>query len=246
MIGLATSPIRGLVHWLFGLALLGTLWVTAITSLSARPTATAVLTDLGAQVLNPYLVKGTDGLFGVSQTNYPILEQEAQAHPDQALTLPGLKVQVLGSEIVGHSYADGVRVIYGHVADAYYDGGASAVFALPQQYTQLIDNYGVFALPSGTTLPGGSSTSGTGSTGSQGSSSPSLPQIPQVPSFLQPIFNSLGLSPSTLTAAGHARIASTLTWWWSAAIILGLLAIVFNAGASRVRPAKQPSALAQR
>ncbi len=245
MIGIATSPIRGLVHWLFGLALLGTLWVTAITSLSARPNATLALTDLGAQALNPYLVAGTNGTFGVSQANYPVLQREAQAQPDQPLILPGLKVQVLGREIAGLSYADGVRVIYGHVADAYYDGGASAVFGLPQQYTQLIDTYGVFALPSGA-LPGGSSTSGQGSSGSSSGGQSSLPQVPQIPTFLQPIFYSLGLSPSTLTAAGHERIASTLAWWWTASVILGLLAIVFNAGASRVRPVKENSPMADR
>ena len=237
MFGSRPGPLRRLSHTLFGLALLGTLWVTSLSNLSARPTATAILTDLGAQVLNPYLLTHTDGAFGIGQTQYAALELVAQAQPGQPLPLPGLKARVLGREIVGQPYTTGVRVIYSHVADAYYDGGAGAVFALPQQFTQVIDTYGVFALPSSSTTPGSST---------QPSSSSAAPSLPQIPSFLKPFFFALGLSPTTLTAQGHAQIASILLWWWLAVIVFGLLAVILNGGSLQARQSRGRPEVVQR
>ncbi len=243
MFGSRPGPLRRLSHMLFGLALLGTLWVTSLANLSSRPTATALLTDLGAQVLNPYLVTHAGGIFGIDQTKYAALEQVAQAQPNQPLPLPGLKVTVLGRELVGQPYASGVRIIYGHVAEAYYDGGAGAVFAVPQQLSQVIGTFGVFALPSSTSNPG-SSTSGSSTQPGGTQSAPT--SLPQIPSFLQPFFFALGLSPQTLTATGHAQIASVLLWWWLAVIVFGLLAVILNGGSLQTRQQRGRSAAVQR
>lgn len=237
MFGSRPGPLRRLSHTLFGLALLGTLWVMSLSNLSARPTATAILTDLGAQVLNPYLLTHTNGLFGIGQTQYAALELVAQAQPGQPLPLPGLKATVLGREIIGQPYTSGVRIIYRHVADTYYDGGPGAVFALPSQLTQVIDTFGVFALPASSTTPGSSTQSGSPS---------AAPSLPQIPSFLRPIFFALGLSPTTLTAQGHAQIASILIWWWLAVIIFGALAVILNGGSLATRQSRGRPAVVER
>ena len=89
------SP-RGLAQTLFGFVMLGALWVTALTSLSARPTATAVMTEVGANLLNPYL---SSAKVGVTESSYAQLLQTATAHPNQSLALTFLKV---GDHELGH------------------------------------------------------------------------------------------------------------------------------------------------
>ena len=123
--------LRGFVYTLFGTLVLTTLWVTSLTILSSRPNATEILTQAGTQILNPFLV-GHDTSFGLSQQTYASLETSARSHPSQPLTFQVLKVRVLGREIIGRKYADVVHLVYSRVAEAYYDGGAGAVFNVPE------------------------------------------------------------------------------------------------------------------
>src|SRR5579885_2513002 len=111
----------GFVYTLFGVFILSTLWVTSLTILSARPNATAMLADAGANLLNPFLVGHGD--LGLSQTTYTRLEASARAHPSQPITLPVLKVRVLGREIVGISYAVFCLKKKKREAESYYYGG---------------------------------------------------------------------------------------------------------------------------
>lgn len=210
--------IRGRIHHLFGVVLLATLWVTSLANLSGRATATSVLTEVGANVLNPYLASNS---FGLAEKAYGGLQVAAKAHPNDALPLPFLKVQIKGSEIVGRNFADGTRIIYGKVAEGYYDNGPATVFNLPPQLSQAIDTYGLFL--------------------ATGSAPQNLPQgvtLPHLPSFLQPFFIATGLSPYTLTAQGHARIMSFLLWFWLATLILAALSFLLDTRSMSRRFAK--------
>ena len=216
------SP-RGLAQTLFGFVVLSALWVTALTSLSARPTATAVMTEVGANLLNPYL---SSAKVGVTESSYANLLQTATAHPNQSLALTFLKVGVPGKVIVGHSYSEGVRLIYGKVAEAYYDGGATNVLNLPPQLTQVLNTYGLFT--SGQALQQLQQQHSIA-----GQQLPQVPQLPQLPPFLQPFFTFVGLSPTTLTAEGHDRMAGLLIWFWLAALATGGLALLLTSGPQR-------------
>ncbi len=210
--------IRGRIHHLFGVVLLATLWVTSLANLSSRATATSVLTEVGANVLNPYLASNS---FGLAEKAYGGLQAAATAHPNDPLPLPFLKVQIKGSEIAGRNFADGTRIIYGKVAEGYYDNGPATVFNLPPKLSQAIDTYGLFL--------------------ATGSTPQNLPQgvtLPHLPSFLQPIFIATGLSPYTLTAQGHARIMSFLLWFWLATLALGALCLLFDTRSLRRRFSK--------
>jgi hypothetical protein len=204
---------RGLRGFLFGAILLSTLWVTSLTLLSTRDNATALLTEAGVHVLNPFLVGR--GL-GLSQSGYASLEAQARAHPNQPVALSVLTVRVLGREITGHSYADVVQLVYGRVAGGYYTGGPSAVFSLPAELKQALPAFALF---------GGSN---------------NLPALPgtstpiQLPTFLQPFFTFVGLTPATFTADGHARLAALLPVFWIAMAVLGALAVVLNRSGQRL------------
>ena len=80
----------------------------------------------------------------MTESSYAKLLQTATAHPNQSLALTFLKVGLPGKIIVGHPYSEGVRLIYGKVAEAYYDGGATNVLNLPPQLKQVLDTYGLF------------------------------------------------------------------------------------------------------
>ena len=94
ILGLPFKGISGLAHTLFGIVLLGALWVTSLTLLSARPTAVALLADAGAHTLNPQLVQVTQGAIGITPNSYAKLESAAKAHPSQPLDLSIIKVKV--------------------------------------------------------------------------------------------------------------------------------------------------------
>jgi hypothetical protein len=187
--------------------ILSTLWVTSLTILSARPNATAMLADAGANLLNPFLVGHGD--LGLSQTTYTRLEASARAHPSQPITLPVLKVRVLGREIVGKSYAGVVELVYSRVAEGYYDGGTAAVFDVPSQLQAVLPNFALFNPNNIPLVPGG-------------------PTPAQLPVFLQPFVTFVGLTPDTLTAAGHQKILNLLPWFWIALVALGVLAVLLN------------------
>ncbi len=203
---LSFNGIRGLVYGLFGVLVLSTLWVTSLTILSARPNAENVLTDAGTQVLNPFMV--SHGL-GLSEQTYAQLEASAKAHPGAPVALNVLKVRVLGREIAGKAYADGVRVVYRRVAEDYYDGGASAVFNIPPQLQSALPNFALFNPDNIPIIQGG-------------------PTPAQLPPFLKPFFTFVGLTPDTFTAGGHQKLLGLLPWFWIVTIVLGVLAVVLN------------------
>ncbi|HEX6796384.1 MAG TPA: hypothetical protein VF116_01580 [Ktedonobacterales bacterium] len=203
---LSFKGIQGMVYGLFGALVLSTLWVTSLTILSTRTNAENVLTEAGAQVLNPFMV--AHGL-GLSEQTYAQLEAGAKANPSAPLALSVIKVRVLGSEIAGKPYADGVRVVYHHVAEAYYDGGATAAFNVPPQLQSALPNFALFNPDNIPIIQGG-------------------PTPSQLPPFLRPFFTFVGLTPDTFTAGGHQRILDLLPWFWIVTAVLGVLAVLFN------------------
>jgi len=200
--------LRATVYALFGGLMLSTLWVTSLASLSAQPNATDLLTEAGSQVLNPFLVKQD---LGLTPTGYAQLQATGRAHPTQPLAVPLLKPQpaVLGSELAGRNYADGVRLIYSRVASAYYAGGPEAAFAVPDQLKDQLPNFALFN-PNNVPL------------------APNGPSPSQLPDFLQLLFTFVGLTPATFTAAGHQNLLDLLPWFWLAAAVLGVLAVALN------------------
>lgn len=203
---MSLSGIRGFVYTLFATVILSTLWVTSLTMLSARSSATALLTDAGADILNPFLVAHGTGL---SQSAYTKLEAGAKAHPSRALAIPFLKVSVFGREIVHESYPAAVRLVYGRVADTYYTGGPGAVFEVPPELGQVLPDFALFNPNSVPVIPGG-------------------PTAVQLPPFLQPFFVFIGLTPDTFTQSGHQHLLDLLPWFWVVVGVLGALAIVLN------------------
>ena len=198
--------LQGLVYTLFGTLVLSTLWVTSLTVLSTPTAATDLLTQAGTQVLNPFLVNHQ---LGLSESTYARLEVSARAHPSSYLSLSVLNVKVKGSEILGHSYADTVHLVYSRVATTYYDGGATAAFAIPAQLKKELPNFALFNPDNFQVIPGG-------------------PTVAQLPPFLQPLFVFTGLTPATFTESGHQRLLGLLPWFWGLTILLGLLAVLLN------------------
>jgi hypothetical protein len=125
---LVTGNLRGLFSFFLVLALFGGLWETALVGLSTRATATAVMTQVGVEIINPALQHGS---FGLSESGWVQLQAQAIANPTKPISIPGLKVQILGSQIAHKSFSDGTQAIYQLLAQAYYDGGAGAVFSGP-------------------------------------------------------------------------------------------------------------------
>jgi hypothetical protein len=125
---LMKGDFRGLFALLLGFALLGGLWETALFSLSAPKTATAVMTEAGVAVINPAL-----GSMGVGPTLLSAMQADAAIHPDDPVDIPGLKPDAVGlkkSDLVGLTFDQATRKIYGNVASAYYAGGPDAVFTV--------------------------------------------------------------------------------------------------------------------
>jgi hypothetical protein len=201
---LATGNVRGLATLVLGLTLVGGLWETSLYNLSSRATATSVMTEVGVELINPVLVNNS---LGLSNTLYTALLAQAKSNPSQALSIPGLKIQVTGREIAGKSFADGSRVIYQKVASGYYDGGWTAVLAVPDSLTHA---FGALAV-----LPQ--------AVASQGAKQVGAPQLPNVP---LPPLGAVGLSLQTFTAEGHAQVASLVKWFLGiAAAAMVLLAL---------------------
>lgn len=198
--------LRGLVYTLFGALILSTLWVTSLTLLSAPSSATTLLTAVGTQVLNPFLV---DHGLGLSPSTYASLETTARAAPAQPLALPVLKVRVLGREIIGRSYASTVHLVYSRVATVYYTSGAGAVFDVPSQLQQELPNFALFNPDNVPIVQGG-------------------PTVAQLPPFVQPLFVFTGLTPNTFTVAGHQHLLGLLPFFWGLSLVLGVLAVVLN------------------
>ena len=194
--------LRNLAHMIFGLLLLTALWVTALTTLSTKSSATAIITDLGVDALNPWLVsKG----FGVSAASYAKLEQSAGANPGKPLALSFIKPEILGSEIKGLPYDRGMHVIYGHVASAYYSGGPKAAFALPASVASAVQTFALFPEQYNSIVK---------STG--------------LPTWLQPFMLFTGLSPETFTTVGHASMASLLPKFWFAVMLFAGAILLLN------------------
>jgi hypothetical protein len=201
---LATGNVRGLITLVLGLALVGGLWETSLYNLSSRETATAAMTEVGVELVNPLLVNNS---LGLNNTLYGALQAQAKANPSQQLSIPGLKVQVTGRDIAGKSFTEGSRVIYTKVAARYYDGGWTAVLAAPDSVTR---GLGALAL-----LPQ--------AVASQGAKQVGAPQLPSVP---LPPLGAVGLSLQTFTAAGHAQVLALDKWLVGIALLCLLLLAV--------------------
>lgn len=194
--------LRNFAHTLFSIALLAALWVTALSFLSMRGPSTGIITDLGVDALNPWLVsKG----IGLDAAAYAKLQSAASANPGKPLPLTFIKPQVMGNEIKGVAYGDGVRVIYTHVADAYYDGGPSATFNLPAPVAAVVQTFALFPAHYDTAVK-------------------STP----LPSFIQPFFVYTGLTPDTFTATGHDRISGLAPKLWTPTLLLAAIIVALN------------------
>jgi len=197
--------IRGLLYTLFGTLMLSTLWVTSLTRLSDRPNAIPLLTEAGANILNPFLAK--QGL-GISQQTCKTLEASAKANPKASLSFSSvLKVHVPGSKIIGKNCDDVVRLVYNQVATTYYDHGPEAVFAIPTELKAALPSFAFFDLNKSAAAPGG-------------------PTVSQLPNFLQPFLVFVGLTPETFTIGGHQRLLSLLPFFWLAVVVLGGLTLL--------------------
>jgi len=194
--------LRNLAHTIFGFLLLTALWVTALSFLSMRPASTAVITDLGVDALNPFLVsKG----IGISPTNYAHLQQLASQSPEKALPISFIKAPIDGSELKGLTYEQATRLVYSKVANAYYDGGPSAIFNLPAPISSAVQTFALFPEQYDAAV-----------------------KSQPLPDWMQPFLLYTGLSPETLTATGHARISALLPKFWTAALLLAGVLVLLN------------------
>ncbi len=193
---------RNLAHMLLGIALLTALWITSLSFVSSRATATGLVADLGAQALNPWLVSQH---LGLSQSSYATLEAAATAHPNQPLNITFIKPTVSGSVIKGLDYKDGVYAIYHAVANTFYDGGPAATFALPSSVAGAVQTLALFPEQYN-----------------------SVVQKIGLPTWLQPFFQFTGLSIDLLTAEGHARVVGLLPYFWGAALLFGVLSVLLS------------------
>jgi hypothetical protein len=196
------------------LTLLAALWNTALAQLSARPTAIALLTQAGTDLINPLLTANGSGL---GPDLYQQLQTQASAHPNQALQIAFLRISIPGEAIAGKNFAAGSRAIYAQIAAAFYDGGPSAVFTLPPQLQALVGNYTPF-VPTGQNIH---------------SPLPSVP-IPQLPAFASTLWSGIGITPTTLTAAGHSAAENRLLWLWGISAVLALVVVLLSTGWDRL------------
>ncbi|HEY7021148.1 MAG TPA: hypothetical protein VH349_08525 [Ktedonobacterales bacterium] len=206
--GLVSLPFRMLFSFLLGIALFLALWETALFNVSARPTAVGLLTEAGVGIINPALTHSALGTFGLSESGFATIQAAAAVRPNDPVTIPGLNVEVRGSEIAGKNFDDATRVVYSKVAEKFYDGGAGAAFSVPSGLQQ--------ALGLLTFIPvlGGATTT------LNATASP---------------LSAVGLSLNTLTADGHAQVQTFMLWLWAAAGALALVIVFLSRGWSRVR-----------
>jgi hypothetical protein len=206
--GLVSAPFRALFSFLLGIALFLALWETALFNVSARPTAVGLLTEAGVGIINPALTHSALGTFGLSESGFATLQALAAAHPNDPVAIPGVNVEVKGSEIAGKSFDDASRVVYGKVAEKFYDGGAGAAFSVPSGLQQALGLLSFIPVLGGASANLNTATS--------------------------PLAT-VGLSLNTLTAAGHAQVQSFMLWLWAAAAVLALVIVFLGRGWSRVR-----------
>ena len=206
--GLVSLPFRMLFSFLLGIALFLALWETALFNVSARPTAVGLLTEAGVGIINPALTHSALGTFGLSESGFAAIQAAAAARPNDPVTIPGLNVEVRGSEIAGKNFDDATRVVYGKVAEKFYDGGSGAAFSVPSGLQQAL------GLLSFIPVLGGATTT------LNATASP---------------LSAVGLSLNTLTAAGHAQVQTFMLWLWAAAGALALVIVFLSRGWSRVR-----------
>ena len=213
------KTIRRYVTGLLALVLLGALWTTALGIISQRDNAVTLLTNAGTEALNPLLVNNGSGLGAGA---YAALEASAVAHPNQPLSIGFIKATVYGREIAGKNFADGTAAIYADVAKTYYDGGPGAAFSLPANLQNIVNTYSPF-------IQNAQNAAG------QAAGQLPIPQLPfQLPSFAEPLWAATGISPTTLTASGHAFETTWSQRFWLAALVLAALLALFSAGWERL------------
>jgi hypothetical protein len=206
-----TGRFRALFSLLLGIALFLALWETALYNVSTRQTAVGLMTEAGVGLINPALEHSAVGTFGLSESGFAALQAVASAHPTDPVTIPGLNVEILGSDIAGKSFDEASRVVYGKVAEKFYDGGAGAAFSVPGDLQRALGLLSFIPILGGTATNINTTSS----------------------TLFQPLA-AVGLSLNTLTAAGHAQVQTVMLWMWAIAGLLALLIILFSAGWSRV------------
>jgi hypothetical protein len=193
--------------WLLGLARLvltlglaigmgNALWQTFLVNVSARPAATTLIVEVGAEIVTPTIADRSDGL---NEAGWSAVQDVAKLHPDDSLPISGLRVTILGKDIAGKSYADGMRVIYGKVAGAYYDSGPNAVFDPDSVWAQAFNSLDQFV--------------GQAQAGQAGAAT-------QIPSIAVGV---LSATVQLLTAKGHAEAVTRDNWSIGIAAVLALL-----------------------
>ncbi len=177
------------------------LWQTFLVNLSSRTVATALITEVGAAFVTPAIASRSDGL---NEAGWSALQDSAKLHPNDPLPVPGLKVAILGKEIAGKSYTDGMRAIYAKLAGTYYDGGPSAVFDPDSVWAQTFSSLDQLA-QSGLAGQGGA--------------------VVQVPSIAAGLLTS---ALQVLTAQGHAAAVTRDNWSIGIASALALLLVLVS------------------
>lgn len=165
---------------LLALTTSATLFVTVLANLNSRGSVTGLAAEAGTELLTPTLISQA-----VIKADYQDMRTQAAAQPSGSVYFPFLRVPISANAIAGKSIADTLRVIYAHVAGAYYDGsGFDGIFGftspqLTQYHTQIAKNCPeVLALGDNATPPSDLDVSfifaaalGQNSTGSSGSKS---------------------------------------------------------------------------
>ncbi len=211
---LARGGFRGIISLLLGLALLGALWNASLFRLSSRESAVGMLTQIGVQVINPVLIRSQLG--GLSQSALGSIGKKCAT----AATVPGLKISVPCSQLQGKSLDDATQAVYADVANSYYDNGITGIFDanIPQPIVDLLSGQSLLPQVSSVSVPNGSTVT--------------VPHLPNNP--LLQLGAGVGLSISTLTAAGHAGEQTNMMWFGGAALLLLLLLALTSKGGKRL------------
>jgi hypothetical protein len=212
----ATGNFRGIFTLLLGLTLVWGLWETSLVRLSDPATAIPIMVEVGNRFITP-LIANAPG--GITESAYSNLEKLALSHPSQAISLPGIQVQILGSDIAGKkTLADGLAAIYPKLANVYYYKGPASVFTAGTQISNALGQFSTL----------------TQAVTSQGAQAAGVPQLPQVLQVLSMPLDIAGLNPGLFTAGGHATAVIWDERLLGAAAIFALLLMIFSPRLHRI------------
>ncbi|HEX6122197.1 MAG TPA: hypothetical protein VFY89_03500, partial [Ktedonobacterales bacterium] len=214
---LIRGNLRGLLAFLLGFALLGALWNASLFRLSSHDSATGMMTQVGVQVLNPVLTNplAKSQFSSLSSSGFATFQKNCTG-TSSAIPGFGKEVQVPCADIKSATKLDdALPALYGAVAEAYYQHGATGVFDVPGPLEALLSGKSI--VPDISTVPG---------------TSVQVPHLPDNP--LLQVGSAFGFSLSTLTAAGHADEQNKTLWFGGAALALLLLLGLTSRGGKRL------------